>query len=260
MSVYSPLELFLLASGKDNISMTFFGLERILGFSLPKSAYTFNAWWSNGAHPQANAWLNAGYKVGCVNRKERTVCFSKSGNISKMRQIRTRVLRTAPTVITAPMAVDSTAKTQSIYGYEFRYLQQLMPECDVSGHIVKYYPQNAYDNKKNLPLSCHGNGAFCRFSIKADDWPGVYLWVVDNRIVYIGETESLHRRFNMGYGRISPRNCYVRGRSTNCKMNKVVLSLYGQGKTVSLYFYNTMDYKRVELDLRERISTLYNTK
>ena len=37
--------------------------ESILGFSLPRSAYTYNAWWSNGGHTQADAWMNAGYRV-----------------------------------------------------------------------------------------------------------------------------------------------------------------------------------------------------
>ena len=64
----------------------------------------------------------------------------------------------------------------------------------------------------------------------------------------------------MGYGRIAPRNCYVGGQSTNCKMNKVVLSLYEQGKTVDLYFYKTTDYKHVELELLGKIKTPYNVK
>ena len=50
------------------------------------------------------------------------------------------------------------------------------------------------------------------------------------------------------------------GQSTNCKMNKVVLSVVEQGKTVSLYFYITTDHKRVELDLLEEIKTQYNVK
>lgn len=228
---------------------------------MPKSAYIYDAWWANGGHSQANAWLNAGYKVERANPKKQTVCFCKSVSKLKQRsQPQVRSPRTAPVVLTKPMPVDSTAKTLSVYGYEFCYLQQLMPECNTSGCIIKYYPQDGYDNKKNLLLSYHGKGTFCRFSINAGDWPGVYLWVVDNRIIYIGETDGLRRRFNMGYGRIAPRNCYVGGQSTNCKMNKVVLDLYEQGKTVSLYFYNTTDYKQVELELLRKINTPYNVK
>ena len=86
------------------------------------------------------------------------------------------------------------------------------------------------------------------------------MWVVDNAIIYIGETENLSQRFNIGYGNISPRNCYVGGQSTNCKMNKIVLELYEQGKIIDLYFYETKDYKSVELDLLRNMKTPYNVK
>lgn len=213
--------------------MTFSELEKTLGFVLPKSAYAYKAWWANGGHSQAQAWLNAGYKVKRADWQTQTVCFYRSGSISKQKsQTHRKEHRT--TVSTGPMPLNLSAKAMTICGYEFRYLQQLMPECDANGKIIKYYPQSEYDNKKNLPLSYHGKGPFCRFSIKAGEWPGVYLWVVDNNIIYIGETDGLQRRFNAGYGRIAPRNCYLGGQSTNCKMNKVVLSFYVQGKTVSL--------------------------
>lgn len=111
-----------------------------------------------------------------------------------------------------------------------------------------------------MQLIRQGEGAFCRFSIKAEEWSGVYLWVVDGVIIYIGETENLHQRFNIGYGKISPRNCYAGGQSTNCKMNKIVLELFQQGKRVDLFFHKTENYKNVELDLLQKISTLYNVK
>lgn len=194
---------------------------------------------------------------------EKAVTFCKSGvSLTKdhkkqkacvNKQVRFNVTTTAP-------AFPKEGKSMRVCGYELYYLQDLLPVCNESGNVKKFYPQNDYNNKKNLPLSYRGEGAFCRFSIKAENWPGVYLWVVDEQIIYIGETAGLRQRFNMGYGNISPRNCYVGGQSTNCKMNKVVLSKYEQGKIVSLYFYNTMDYKRVELDLLRKIKTMYNKK
>lgn len=261
MNLYASLKQFLLSSGKDSVSMTFSELEKTLGFVLPKSAYAYKAWWANGGHSHAQAWLNAGYKVKRADCHTQTVCFYRSGSISKQKsQTHPKEHRATQAVSTEPIPLNLSAKAMTICGYEFRYLQQLTPECDANGKIIKYYPQSKYDNKKNLPLSYHGKGPFCRFSIKAGEWPGVYLWVVDNNIIYIGETDGLQRRFNAGYGRIAPRNCYLGGQSTNCKMNKVVLSLYVQGKTVSLFFYSTTDYKRVELDLLGEINTPYNVK
>jgi hypothetical protein len=209
--------------------------------------------------------LEADYRVELADLKEQTVCFRKNVGKSLNQsnpavRPKSRLARTATSVNNYFTPIDSTAKTINICGYKFYYLQQLIPECDDNGCIVKYYPQDRYDNKRNLPLLYHGKGAFCRFSIDVDGGAGVYLWVVDNKIIYIGETVDLKKRFNMGYGHIAPRNCYVGGQSTNCKMNKVVLNLYEEGKIVSLYFYQTPDYKQVELELLRAITTLYNIK
>lgn len=140
----------------------------------------------------------------------------------------------------------------SLFGYNFYCVQQLIPEC-VNGKVKEYYPQNNYKNKDGLSLFYYGSGAFCHFSIDAPSVSGVYLWMVENEIIYIGETLDLRQRFNVGYGNIAPRNCYVGGQSTNCKMNKVVMEYYKKGKPVNLYFYATPNYKRVELELLVRI-------
>jgi len=105
-----------------------------------------------------------------------------------------------------------------------------------------------------------GDGAFCKFTIEAGNWSGVYLWVVNNEIIYIGETENLHKRYNAGFGQISPRNCFQGGQSTNCKMNKVVLDKSEKGQFIDLYFLETQNYKQVELELLRIIDTPYNKK
>lgn len=259
MSKYAPLSVYLRECSQESVSMTFRELEQVLGFALPKSAYTYRAWWANGGHSYAHAWLNAGYEVERIDIPATTVTFSKNGVLARS-QVQSRVRRTTSTINIEPAQIDPNADKMVVYGYEFRFLQQLSPECDDDGQIVRHYPQDSYHNRNGIPLSDYGKGAFCRFSISAGDWPGVYLWVVDGAIIYIGETAGLKRRFNMGYGNISPRNCYVGGQSTNCKMNKVVLSLHEKGKTVGLYFYQTADYKRIELDLLGRTNTPYNVK
>jgi hypothetical protein len=259
MSKYAPLNEHLLGCCQERVSMTFLELEQVLGFALPESAHTYGAWWANGGHCEAHAWLGAGYKVERVDIPATTVTFSKIG-VPATSQVRSWVRKTTSTINAEPVHVDPNADKMVVCGYEFRFLQQLNPECDNDGQVVRFFPQDGYDNRNGIPLSHHGEGAFCRFSINAGDWPGVYLWVVEGVILYIGETVGLKRRFNMGYGNISPRNCYIGGQSTNCKMNKVVLSLHQKGKTVSLYFYQTADYKRVELDLLGKTNTPYNAK
>ena len=146
-----------------------------------------------------------------------------------------------------------------VCGYRFYFVQQLIPECK-DGQVKEYTPQEEYVNFNRLPLGPNGNGTFCRFSICAPTVSGVYLWVANNEIIYIGETVNLAQRFNGGYGYISPRNCYAHGQSTNCKMNKVVMEYYKKGTIIDLYFLQTKNYKQIELSLLRQINTKYNVK
>jgi hypothetical protein len=259
MNSYIRLHEYLRASGHEEVLIAFSVLETVLGFKLPKSAYTYKAWWSNGEHSQAYAWLHAGYKVDKVNIHGEAVIFRRFDALP-LPEVQNKKMRSTPTQKTEFMSVDSKYKTYMAGNYQFNFIQELVPECDAGGNVIKYYPQNDYNNKKGLPLTAHGKGAFCKFSIKAGAWSGVYIWVVDGQIIYIGETAGLMQRFNMGYGHISPRNCYKGGQSTNCKMNKVVLSYYEQGKTICLYFHTTADYKQIERKLLKTISTPCNAK
>ncbi len=49
-------------------TFTFDKIEKILGFDLPKSAYSYQAWWENDdqTHTHARAWLDAGMKTSSV--------------------------------------------------------------------------------------------------------------------------------------------------------------------------------------------------
>ena len=82
---------------------------------------------------------------------------------------------------------------------------------------------------------------------------------MDDEIIYIGEAQNLQKRF-YDYGHIYAANCYSSGRNTNCKMNKVVLDLAQQGRYVKLYYLETEEYKKVELDLLRQVNTKYNVK
>ena len=80
MGKYSLLGEHLRALGRDRIDMTFEEVERILGFSLPRSARVYRAWWANheGNAQAKDGWLIAGYRVEYVDRKRRVVSFVKS--------------------------------------------------------------------------------------------------------------------------------------------------------------------------------------
>ncbi len=81
MSKYDPLRVFLEQQNKPYIRLSFRDVERIVGSRLPRSAYTYRAWWANDRiHTQAlNGWLAAGYRVGYVDLKREIVEFVKEG-------------------------------------------------------------------------------------------------------------------------------------------------------------------------------------
>jgi len=237
---YDPLTDYLSRRKEQSLVIGIPELEAVLGSSLPKSAYQYRAWWANGGHIQADSWLNAGWRVDWVDFSRRTVRFIRTG---------------APCKSAENQGENSVL---TVCGYLFRFVQELQPERDDSGNIKTFFPQRDYTGDK--PLHAFGDGAFCRFSVRAGNIPGVYLWVLDGHILYIGETMNFQRRFNVGYGNIEPINCYIGGQTTNCKMNKLVLSLAQQEKYVKLYFHETKEHKRVELELLGKVQTPYNVK
>ena len=262
MSKYDNVAQYLSLSDKDVVKLKFREVEDILGFKLPQSAYTYNAWWSNGGHSQSKSWLDVGYSVSKLNLIKEEVCFVKSKEIFKNQDIK----KSERSCIKQKRLNDidcqeaPTCEKFSLLGYEFKFLLQIIPKCNSDGSVKKYYPQKEYNNARNLPLLKNGKGAFCRFQLDVKDVAGVYLWVVNGEVIYIGETANLRTRFNTGYGIIHPRNCFFGGQSTNCKMNKVAMRFFEEGTPINLYFLETFDYKRIELELLCSVKTKYNIK
>ena len=265
MSKYAALEAYLSACREEELTLSFSELEAILAQPLPPSARKYAAWWRNPdegpeRHSQALAWAHAGYRARPLLREEKAVFrrVDSARTPEGAAPYSSRAEAETPRPKEAP-AVSAGEKELRVCGYSFRFIQQLIPDCE-KGKALRFYPQKDYDNRKGLPLSRYGHGAFCRFSVRAPAAPGVYLWVCEGEIVYIGETTDLARRFNTGYGSIAPRNCYAGGQSTNCRMNQVVLACFEQGRPIELYFCETRDNKRVELELLNAIHTRYNVK
>lgn len=78
MSKYEPLAKFLREKQTDVWEARFEEVERILGFSLPKSAFAYNAWWSNqkgAGHSQTAGWLPVGWQTSDLDLDNRKVRF-----------------------------------------------------------------------------------------------------------------------------------------------------------------------------------------
>ena len=144
--------------------------------------------------------------------------------------------------------------------FEFDFIQELNPECGSDGSIKQFMPQSRYENHNNSRLNAHGKGPFCKFTIgsKGVGCRGVYALFSGEELLYIGLCDDLNRRFNMGYGNISLKNCFVGGQSTNCKINSLVLSRYLYGKKVMMYFYETDNHEQVERTLIQVLNPPYN--
>ena len=82
-SVYYPLKAFLASrpAEEQQLTLSFSDIERILGRSLPLSAYVGTGWWTNTTNlltmsTHTKAWQEAGWRAG-VNAALRTVTFTR---------------------------------------------------------------------------------------------------------------------------------------------------------------------------------------
>jgi hypothetical protein len=79
MSKYEALPQFLAKNDRAAHRMSFREIEQVLGFKLPKSAYEYEAWWSNNAtgHSHARTWLRFGWRTEVVDLAGRKVTFRR---------------------------------------------------------------------------------------------------------------------------------------------------------------------------------------
>lgn len=147
-------------------------------------------------------------------------------------------------------------------GVVFSLIGRIEPERDSDGSVIRFMPQSRFHNVRHVPLNRHGSGPFCRFRVPADlPYEGVYVLTVEGRVVYIGECEHLSERFGQrGYGAIQPRNCFVGGQSTNCKINKLLLQHALQRHVIELWFHPTADRKSEEALLIGQLKPEWNAQ
>ncbi len=79
MGVYDPLRAWL---KNQTVTVSFAGLEKVLGRALPPSARKHRSWWYNGSvgyHSQATAWHMAGWRVQSIDLVKERVTFEQRG-------------------------------------------------------------------------------------------------------------------------------------------------------------------------------------
>jgi len=148
-----------------------------------------------------------------------------------------------------------------ILNSDFNFVCEISLKVDLNGEIREFYPELRYEKKEKSILHKYGKGPFCKFVIpnKHKGESGVYFLLKENFLVYIGECEDLVKRFNFGYGNISPRNCYKGGQQTNCRINKEILKAIKNDSTMILLFYKTNNYKKLERILINELNPIWNS-
>lgn len=143
--------------------------------------------------------------------------------------------------------------------YEFEHVCNISPLRESDGALKQFMPQGRYHNARNLPLNRYGAGPFCKFTIPTQyRATGVYVLAIDDELRYVGECTNLCARFNVGYGNISPKNCFKGGQETNCRVNNLVYMAAQAGQGISLWFFRTPDYKSMEAALRSTLKLPWN--
>ncbi len=143
--------------------------------------------------------------------------------------------------------------------YDFHRVCQIEPRRTADGSVQEFKPQTAYKNDGGLALNRYGAGPFCRFSIPSNlQFSGCYAILVNSEVRYVGECGNLSARYNMGYGLISPRNCFKNGQETNCRINNLLLQAAKGNSEIALWFLPTEDYKIAERELLQELVPPWN--
>ena len=102
-----------------------------------------------------------------------------------------------------------------------------------------------------------GDLEYCRFRIDSHKWrkkKGIYIYTHNNVRKYVGRClNTFEKRFNAGYGSISPKNCFKDGQKTNCHLNNLVLT---NKDSLRLFVYEMTDSEEIKLLERTLIRAL----
>lgn len=93
-SKYQPLLDFLRGSDQNEINLSFVEIEGLIKDSLPNSAKSKRAWWSNRSKGalQASAWIEAGYRVKNVDFDQQCVTFRQFTNSEEVQIVDGKVV------------------------------------------------------------------------------------------------------------------------------------------------------------------------
>ncbi len=202
------LEYLVKKNNEEEWVAAFDDIERILGFSLPKSASLYPAWWSNGSRmPQSFAWLNAGFRTKSIDVNGKTVRFVRSGSSRgiqegtpgqhfELSEAGSRVNDRG----TEQVVVSSSTRPEQL-NTSYSWVELGALKLDQNSKIV--FPE-------------------------VESRPGIYRFRMlrnGRSSIYIGESENLYRRFGH-YRNPGP------SQATNIRINKILVNAMHDGVLV----------------------------
>ena len=113
--------------------------------------------------------------------------------------------------------------------YKFLYktvIQNYSQELNTKlGHFLIKLKNEDDDFYKEF-LNKYGDLEYSTFYLKRKEQyslKGVYFYYLNDELKYIGRCrDNMKKRVNNGYGKISPKKCFIDGQSTNCKVNSLI--------------------------------------
>lgn len=117
------------------------------------------------------------------------------------------------------------------------------------------------EKNKDIQLNHYAQNLFTSFSIyspELKDKKGVFIFLVDGEVVYVGMTESsLYRVIAGTYGSIKPRNLHIDGQTTACRLNTFLNKNFD--RNIELLFIENENKDEIRRIKKELID-FYNPK
>ena len=144
--------------------------------------------------------------------------------------------------------------------HRFLWTARIETEQNARGEPLEFMPQKRYCKAATTRLNAYGGGPFCRIRLtNLPSLPCVYAITVESDLVYVGTAEDLAERWGLTqYGSIQPRNCYVGGQSTKCKINHLVLVEARKRSCIDLWRHETAKRREIEAQLIRRLDPPWN--
>ncbi|MDM3849021.1 MAG: helix-turn-helix transcriptional regulator [Aphanizomenon gracile PMC649.10] len=128
-SKYQPLLDFLYRSEQNEIILSFAEIERLIKESLPNSAKSKRAWWSNRSKGalQASAWIEAGYRVENVDFDQQCITFRQFTNSEEVQIVDGKVVWNSKSIKALRLQIGLT---QAEFAQELGVRQQTVSEWE----------------------------------------------------------------------------------------------------------------------------------